>query len=151
MSWPARMKRGARITVAVKEARTYNGVLYASKLEAQRADYLDFMVRAGHLAWWIGQPLFRLGCPENKWRADFLCVGTDGEVYVEDVKGYEKDEFKRSKRLWKRYGPCPLYVVTKQGDQWQSYVVEGREGGGDGGSYPGSRCMDGSGRCMGAN
>lgn len=88
----------------------YNGVMYASKAEALRAYELDLMVKADRIAWWIGQPRFRLGCPENVYVADSLVIGY-GELWVEDVKGRETAKFRRDKRLWAKYGPCELRIV----------------------------------------
>lgn len=89
----------------------YNGVRYASKAEAQRAAILDRLVEYGNLRWWIGQPLFRLGCPENTYRPDFLVVSEDSGIWVEDVKGVETATFRRNVKLWRNYGPCPLLIL----------------------------------------
>jgi hypothetical protein len=85
----------------------YNGVRYASKAEAYRAEQLDnnLCVR-----FWLGQPRFRLGCPENVYIADFLVVGAYA-VWVEDVKGHMTDKFKRDLKLWAQYGPCDLHII----------------------------------------
>lgn len=102
----------------------YGGVRYASKAEGARAVHLDMLVRTGKIGWWIGQPKFRLGCPENIYVADFLVVGTDGRVLrVEDVKGMETQKFKRDRRLWKRYGPCRLWVVKPLASSWSADQV----------------------------
>lgn len=90
---------------------TYNGVSYASKSEAKRAETLDLMVRGGLISWWIGQPKFRLGCPENVYVADFLVVVKQG-AWVEDVKGVRTAKFNRDLRLWRAYGPCELHVIS---------------------------------------
>lgn len=96
----------------------YNGVRYDSKAEAQRAEALDLLIRAGHVDFWIGQPTFRLGVPENVYRPDFLVIhgvqsDWPGVCHVEDVKGVETPAFKRNKRLWDAYGPCPLHVIRR--------------------------------------
>ncbi len=88
----------------------YNGVAYASKAEATRAYELDLMVKADRIAWWIGQPKFRLGCPENVYVADALVIGY-GELWVEDVKGVMTAKFRRDVKLWRSYGPCELRVI----------------------------------------
>ena len=125
-------KRGQRITVKPREQRTYNGVLYASKAEAIRAQELDLLIRSGDVKFWIGQPLFRLGCAENTYRPDFLVVpfvnfddvfGDSNAVWVEDVKGFETQSFKRHKRLWKAYGPCELRVLKRKGSGWTTEIV----------------------------
>lgn len=100
----------------------YNGVVYASKAEARRAEYLDMLVRGGAIRWWLGQPRFYLGVAENKYVADFLVMGIDGE-WVEDVKGAETPKFKRDKKLWSAFGPCPLHVVKAKGDRWETTEI----------------------------
>ena len=75
---------------------TYNGVTYASKAEALRAEELDAAVTAGEVSWWIGQPKFRLGCPENVYVPDFLVAEQIGQIYdiqVEEVKGHDYGPF----------------------------------------------------------
>lgn len=101
---PVRRKYGAKPTV-------YNGVRYASKAEAAYAEQLDTLVEVDAVAWWIGQPKFRLGVPENIYVADFLVVMPTGRVVVVDVKGMETAKFKRDRKLWSRYGPCPLHII----------------------------------------
>jgi hypothetical protein len=106
---PRRSKYNAKPTV-------YNGVRYDSKAEAARAAELDYRLSTGFALWWIGQPKFRLGCPENVYVADFL-VGMqtpDGvEVHAEDVKGVRTPKFARDIKLWRHYGPFSLWVIGK--------------------------------------
>ncbi len=90
----------------------YRGVRYASRAEADRANLLDVMVAGGLVRWWLPQVKFRLGVPENVYIVDFLVMDKHGE-HVEDVKGRETAKFKRDKRLWKAYGPCPLWIVKE--------------------------------------
>jgi hypothetical protein len=90
----------------------YNGVRYASKAEAERAKALDGMVAAGRIREFVRQPVFRLGCPENVYRADFLVIDDD-EAWVEDVKGHETAKFKRDVKLWRAYGRLDLYIIKK--------------------------------------
>lgn len=89
----------------------YNGVRYASKSEAARAKVLDQLQASGVIKFWIGQPKFRLGVPENVYIADALVVTNDGAVRVEDVKGVESPKFRRDKSLWRAYGPCDLVII----------------------------------------
>lgn len=89
---------------------TYGGVRYDSKAEALRAERLDHDRTAGLIRFWVRQPTFRLGCPENVYRADFLVVGL-ADVWAEDVKGKETPKFVHDKKLWARYGPCELRVL----------------------------------------
>jgi len=101
-------KYGAQPTVS-------GGIRYDSKLEAERAEALELMRAAGDVWFFIGQPKFRLGVPENVYVADFLVVPRCGHVWVEDVKGRETPKFKRDKKLWARHGPCELHIITRQG------------------------------------
>lgn len=90
----------------------YNGVRYASKSEAAYAARLDLMVKAGEVRWWIGQPVFRLGVPENRYVGDFLVVPFFRLPYVVDVKGARTAKFNRDVKLWAAYGPCELHIVS---------------------------------------
>ena len=133
-------KRGQRITVKPREQRTYNGVLYASKAESIRAQELDLLIRSGDVKFWIGQPLFRLGCAENTYRPDFLIIpnedyGAANCPWVEDVKGFETQSFKRHKRLWKAYGPCELRVLKRKGSGWTTEIVSPAEADAQGGEH----------------
>jgi len=113
-------KFGAKRTV-------YNGVSYASRAEATRAQQLDAMRMSSAIRFWVGQPLFRLGCPENTYRPDFLIVGSDGHVWAEDVKGVETAAFRRNRKLWARYGPCELRILRRRQGGWTSEVIDVQE------------------------
>ncbi len=88
----------------------YNGLHFDSKAEAARAKLLDMMIQGGLVLWWLPQIKFRMGVPENVYIVDFLVVGKDG-IRAEDVKGKETAKFQHDKRLWRAYGPCPLWIV----------------------------------------
>lgn len=104
---------------------TYDGVRYASKSEAARAEKLDYMQRDGFIRWWIAQPKFRLGVPENVYIPDFLVIEKPFGVRVEDVKGVSTAKFRRDARLWARYGSCPLWIIR---DGKVAEVIEGGGG-----------------------
>jgi hypothetical protein len=88
----------------------YQGETYDSRAEAAYAKRLDEMQDRGEILWYLRQPKFLLGCPENVYRGDFLIV-TAKYVVVDDVKGMETSKFRRDKKLWTVYGECPLRVV----------------------------------------
>jgi hypothetical protein len=106
---------------------TYKGLPYDSRAEAAYAKWLDHEQAAGRVAWWNKAPAFRLGCPENVYRPDFLVVepvhvvlaaatptfgkATYSQVFLDDVKGTETRKFQRDKKLWAKYGPTTLRVV----------------------------------------
>ena len=122
-------KADARVNKHHAQRTEYNGVTYASRAEATRAAELDQLVEAGEIEWWIGQPKFRLGCPENVYVADFLvavyvCFSTACDMHVEDVKGQSLPKFKRDCKLWRQYGPIPLHVKRRKGDGWDTEVIE---------------------------
>jgi len=111
--------------VSPKKDRTWRGVLYASKAEMLRAEYLDGLLRMGELIHVLEQPTYRLGCAENRYRPDFLCFDADGSAWVEDVKGVETPAFRRQLALWRKYGPCPLHVVRRKTRSWAMTIIEG--------------------------
>jgi len=90
----------------------YNGVRYASKAEAARAQELDLKLFACKIVDWIGQPTVRLGVPENVYRPDFLVIPATGLPWYEDVKGRETAKFRRDKKLWAAYGRLELRIIT---------------------------------------
>jgi len=106
----------------------YEGVKYASKAEATRAYQLDLAKLGGEVIEWWRQITFTLGCPENKWRLDFVVMEPSG-FHVEDVKGFETPAFRKNKKLWAVYGPCPLHIIKKHGSGWDMEFVEGGQPG----------------------
>lgn len=108
---------------------TYKGVRYSSKAEANRAEQLDRDLKAGLIRFWLGQPKFRLGCPENVYVADFLVIDFD-TFWAEDVKGVRTAKFNKDVRLWEAYGPCELRIRAR-GKACETIVprwmAEGRE------------------------
>lgn len=102
----------------------FHGVRYHSKLEAERAGVLLLLVRAGQISDLQRQVVFELGCPENRCIMDFV-YRQDGRWRAEDVKGFETAAFKKIRRLWERYGPCELRVVTRHTDHWEVECVAG--------------------------
>jgi hypothetical protein len=101
-------KRGTKYR---SQPRRYNGILYASRAEAARAEELDLLVAAGELVWWIRQPTLYLGCAENVYRPDFLVIPVKGRPFFEDVKGVETQKFARDKKLWRSYGRLELRII----------------------------------------
>lgn len=90
----------------------YAGESYDSKAEAAYAKHLDsdLSCAAGGILFYNRQPKFTLGCPENIYKPDFLIVYQRHVVAV-DIKGHETPKFKKDRKLWAKYGPCPLQIV----------------------------------------
>lgn len=94
--------------VAPKEARTWQGKLYASKREMQVAAELQMLKARGELLEYEEQPRFTLIPKPNRidYVADFRVVWRDGglEEYI-DVKGVETPVFKMKMRLMRHFFP----------------------------------------------
>lgn len=106
----------------------YKGIKYASKAEANYAEFLDASIPYRPGMAWIRQPVFNLGCPENVYRADFLVdYGHEADpllrVCVIDVKGKRTPKFEHDVKLWKSYGPWPLSIVKRKGKGWETEVI----------------------------
>jgi hypothetical protein len=75
----------------------YNGVLYDSRGESEKAQQLDLELRAGTVLWWCRQPRFVLqGGVE--YVADFIVQRPAGIVEVVDFKGMKTAEYKLKKK-----------------------------------------------------
>lgn len=71
----------------------YNGIRYDSKLEANRAQELDLLVKAGEIKKWERQKTLDLYFKDYKicgYRIDFVVYENDpNEITLEEVKGVE--------------------------------------------------------------
>lgn len=119
------VRRVNKYHVAPKDDRTWNGKVYDSKAEMFYAKRLGTGVAMGVIVDYIEHPRIRLG-EDTVYEADFLVVETDGVYYV-DVKGHETPEFKRVKKLWRKYGRLPLRIVKRNGDGFETAQVVVRE------------------------
>ena len=87
-----------------------NGLKFPSKAEARRYDQLMAMKVLGHISFFLRQVPFDL--PGGiTYRADFLIFWSDGTCTVEDVKGYETQEFKIKRKLLESTYPIELEIV----------------------------------------
>lgn len=117
---PLQMKRN-KYNVSAPADRTLDGKVYASKAE---------MIRAWELV--VDEPLavfeqvrVSLGCRENVFVVDFLVYDTAvPQLWAEEVKGVRTPKFNRDVKLWARYGPCPLHILTRKGDGWEREIIE---------------------------
>ena len=89
---------------------TYKGRKYDSKAEASWAMRLDEKKAFGIVRTWLRQVPFDLG-EDDRYRADFLVLERDGSAYAVDVKGVETPAWRRTRKLWAKYGPMPLHVI----------------------------------------
>lgn len=104
--------------VSPAEQRTYNGKVYASKLESRYAGFLHAMMGHGDVVDVVEQPRLWLGVRENVYVPDFLIIGernlcNDKAVcYYVDCKGVKTAKFRRDVKLWRAYGRLPLHIVV---------------------------------------
>ncbi|WP_123053121.1 DUF1064 domain-containing protein [Clostridium sp. JN-1] len=97
----------------------YDGLYFRSQLECQRYCQLKLLFNAGEIAGFILQPEFVLqeGNGENKaitYTADFLILNNDGTYDVEDTKGYESQQWKRTYKQFKlRYPKVDLKILRE--------------------------------------
>lgn len=117
--------RRHKYNVSPVDQRTARGRVYASKAEKEYADMLWLLRDSGDYDEVVEQPCVQLG-EDFKYRPDFLVIGEAGIEYV-DVKGVETNDFKRTKKLWKKYGRLTLAVVKRKGKRF--VVSERLEGG----------------------
>lgn len=81
----------------------YNGKVYDSRREADRAAELQVLVRVGEVATILEQVSFVL--PGGvKYRADFLILKKDGTFIIEDAKGVRTKEYQIKKKLMASLG-----------------------------------------------
>jgi hypothetical protein len=102
LALPKRHKYGA----APATERTYNGVAYHSKAEAQYAADLDLQMLAGQVRRWerqVAYPLVINGTDVGTYRMDFRVWYADGRRELVEVKGFATAEWRFK---WKVFLAC---------------------------------------------
>jgi hypothetical protein len=95
----------------------YDGLFFRSQLECKRYCQLKLLFHAGEIAGFITQPEFILqeGNEKNRaitYKADFMVLNKDGTYEVEDTKGYESEQWKRTFKQFKlRYPSIELKIL----------------------------------------
>lgn len=74
-----------------------DGFKFDSKKEGRRYDELLLLKKAGEVIFFMLQPPFYM--PAVKYVADFMVFWEDGNVTVEDCKGFKTDTYKLKKRM----------------------------------------------------
>ena len=85
------------------------GIKFPSKLQAKRYDQLQLLKRAGDVVFFLMEVPFNF--PGGKWRCDFMVFWKDGNITVEDVKGYDTAESKRVRRIVEANYPIEVQVI----------------------------------------
>jgi hypothetical protein len=97
----------------------HDGVYFRSQLEMKRYCQLKLLFYAGEIAGFILQPEFIIqeGKEEKRaitYTADFLVLNNDGTYSVEDTKGYESQQWRRTYKQFKlRYPDIDLKVLKE--------------------------------------
>ena len=125
--WKQKKPRGPRIHgVAAKHARKYKDRVYHSKMEMYRAIELDQLQAGGVIKDWTPQVTVPLGA-DFKTIVDFkvtYIVNNRFVVGYEEIKGFETERFKITRRLWKKYGPAKLLVMKRAGaGRWHTEII----------------------------
>jgi hypothetical protein len=96
-----------------------DGLCFDSQMEADRYGQLKMLQRAGTIKGFCRQPEFVLteGNEEQRaitYKADFIVFNLDGSVTVEDVKGYESQQWERTFKMFKAKHPNIEISVLKE-------------------------------------
>jgi hypothetical protein len=97
----------------------YDGMYFRSQLECKRYCQLKILCSNGEIAGFVLQPEFILqeGNDKNRgitYKADFLILNKDGTYEVEDTKGYESQQWKRTYKQFKlRYPDINLKILKE--------------------------------------
>lgn len=100
-----------------------DGILFDSQLEADYYSDLKLQLKMGTIRGFCRQPEFILqeGFGATKpvcYRADFIVFNLDGTAEIIDTKGFETQEFKRTKKLFRAKFPrLELKVVKLDGNE----------------------------------
>jgi hypothetical protein len=96
-----------------------DGILFDSQMEADRYCQLKMLKNAGVILGYCRQPEFILVEGNNEqraitYKADFIVFNADGSVTIEDTKGYESDQWKRTYKMFKAKYPDIEISVLKE-------------------------------------
>jgi hypothetical protein len=96
-----------------------DGICFDSQMEAERYGQLKMLQRAGTIKGFCRQPEFVLveGNEQQRaitYKADFIVFNLDGTVTVEDTKGYESEQWKRTHKMFKaKYPEIEISVLRE--------------------------------------
>ena len=113
----AKPKRN-RFGVSKRADRTWNGKVYASKMEMLYAQELDIVAKAGNRV--EEQVPVVLGPSGIELVVDFKITYLRMPPLWVEVKGMETPAWRLKCRLWMVHGPGPLKVVKLCGKVWKT-------------------------------
>jgi hypothetical protein len=96
-----------------------DGICFDSQLEARRYGQLKLLQRAGMIKGFCRQPEFVLVEGNEQqlaitYKADFIVFNLNRTVTVEDTKGYESEQWKRTYKMFKAKYPQIEISVLKE-------------------------------------
>lgn len=109
-------KKKNKYNVSKKEDRTYNGIVYMSKLEMKYRKYLDTLVMAGDVQKIKEQYEFKLfvkGKLVCKYLCDFFVTYMDGRREYVDVKGMKTAIYRLKKKFVEAEFNIKITEITK--------------------------------------
>lgn len=92
------------------QATHQDDIRFSSKAEARRYQELKQLKLSNHIIFFLRQPLFDLP-GGTTYRADFIIFWSNGNVTIEDVKGFETTEFKLKKKQVESLYPIQIEIV----------------------------------------
>ena len=94
-----------------------DGICFHSRKEADRYSELKLLLKAGEIKGFCRQPEFVLveGNETDRavtYKADFIVLNNDDTYQIEDVKGYEPQEWERTYKLFRlKYPKLELILI----------------------------------------
>jgi hypothetical protein len=87
-----------------------DGIKFSSKKEANRYNILKLLQKSGDILFFLRQVPFHL--PGGvKYICDFLIFWTNGDVTIEDVKGFKTEIYKAKKKMVEALYPIEILEV----------------------------------------
>lgn len=74
-----------------------DGFKFGSKREGKRYDELKLAKRSGECVFFLHQVPFRM--PGSTYWADFMAFWEDGNITIEDTKGFKTSAYKKQKAM----------------------------------------------------
>ncbi len=107
-------KKRGKFRVSPANQRTWNGIVFHSKLEMLLGQMLFIGLETG--VWTEIERQVKIELAEFvTYVADFIATTPDGKKVVWEAKGAETAAWRRVKKAWKKYGPYELRIVKYRG------------------------------------
>jgi len=92
------------------KATETDGIKFSSKKEANRYNILKLLQKSGDILFFLRQVPFHL--PGGvKYICDFLIFWANGDVTIEDVKGFKTEIYKAKKKMVEALYPIEILEV----------------------------------------